>query len=122
MEMSEIIKQLEGLAAHCSSMIDKEEPESIWQLDVEALTQVIEKLRNECVGTDPVKIIRSILEQEKLNQQELADKMGIARQNVSQALNRNRVSMRFDNFERMVSALGYEIVARKNEKNFHFEK
>ena len=67
----------------------------------------------EITGTDPVKIVRSILEQEGLNQQELADKMGIARQNVSQALNRNRISMRFDNFERMVSALGYEIVARK---------
>ena len=67
----------------------------------------------EITGTDPVKIVRSILEQEELNQQELADKMGVARQNVSQALNRNRNSMRFDNFERMVHALGYEIVARK---------
>lgn len=67
----------------------------------------------EITGTDPVKIVRSILEQEELNQQELADKMGVARQNVSQALNRNRISMRFDNFEKMVSALGYEIVARK---------
>lgn len=67
----------------------------------------------EIIGTDPVKIVRSILEQEELNQQELADKMGVARQNVSQALNRNRISMRFDNFEKMVSALGYEIVARK---------
>lgn len=69
--------------------------------------------RIEITGTDPVKIIRSILEKEALNQQELADKMGVARQNVSQALNRNRTSMRFDNFERMISALGYEIVARK---------
>ncbi|MEY8424274.1 helix-turn-helix domain-containing protein [Lachnospiraceae bacterium 38-14] len=67
----------------------------------------------EITGTDPVKIVRSILEQEELNQQKLADKMGVARQNVSQALNRNRISMRFDNFEKMVSALGYEIVVRK---------
>ena len=67
----------------------------------------------EITGTDPVKIVRNILEQEELNQQKLADKMGVARQNVSQALNRNRISMRFDNFEKMVSALGYEIVVRK---------
>ena len=67
----------------------------------------------EITGTDPVKIVRSILEQEELNQQKLADKMGVARQNVSQALNTNRISMRFDNFEKMVSALGYEIVVRK---------
>jgi len=71
----------------------------------------VEKI--EIIGTDPVKIVRSILEQEELNQQELAEKMGVARQNVSQALNRNRISMRFDNFEKMVSALEYEIVVRK---------
>lgn len=76
----------------------------------------------EFTGTDPVKIVRSILEQEGLSQQELADKMGVARQNVSQALNRNRISMRFDNFERMVSALGYEIAVRKIKQNLHFEK
>lgn len=68
----------------------------------------------EITGTDPAKIVRNILEQEGLNQQELADKMGVSRQNVSQSLNRNRISMRFDNFERMVSALGYEIFVRKN--------
>ncbi len=67
----------------------------------------------EIIGTDPVKIIRSILDHEELNQQELANKMGVARQNVSQVLNRNRFSMRFDNFERMVSALGYEVIVRK---------
>ncbi len=67
----------------------------------------------EITGTDPVKIIRSILEQEELNQQDLADKMGVARQNVSQALNQSRAGMRFDNFERMVSALGYEITVKK---------
>lgn len=67
----------------------------------------------EIIGTDPVKIVRSILEHEELNQQELADKMGVARQNVSQALTRNRTSMRFDSFERMVTALGYEILVRK---------
>lgn len=67
----------------------------------------------EIIGTDPAEIVRSILEQEELNQLELANKMGVARQNVSQALNRNRISMRFDNFERMVSALGYEVVVRK---------
>ena len=51
MAMSEIIKQLESLAEHCGSMIDKEEPEDIWKADVEALNQAIEKLQGECVGT-----------------------------------------------------------------------
>lgn len=57
--------------------------------------------------------IREILEIENLNQRKLADKMGVTRQNVSDFLNRGTKSMRYDSFERMVSALGYEIVARK---------
>lgn len=113
MAMSEVIKQLEDLAEHCGSMVDQEEPEDIWKADVEALNKAIEKLQGECVGTDPAEIIRRLLEKEGVNQKELAERMGVVRQNVSQALNRNTVSMRFDNFERMASALGYEIVVRK---------
>ncbi len=113
MAMNEVIEQLENLAVHCDSMIDKEDLECIWRSYVEILNKAVEKLNSECSGTDAVEIIRRLLEKEGLNQQELADIMGVTRQNVSQALNRNRVSMRFDNFERMVSALGYEIVARK---------
>lgn len=57
--------------------------------------------------------IREILEIEDVNQRELADKMGVTRQNVSDFLNRGTKSMRYDSFERMASALGYEIIARK---------
>lgn len=74
----------------------------------------------EIIGTDPAEMIRKALELEKLSQKDLADKMGIARQNVSQALNRNRVSIRFDSFQKMANALGYEIILRKNKKNLHF--
>ncbi len=122
METREIIKQLESLIAHCSSMIDKDDPECIWRSDVEALNRAVENLKNDCSGTDAAEIIRRLLEKEGLNQQELADKIGVTRQTVSQALNRNRTSMRFDNFERMASALGYEIIMRKNRNNLHFEK
>ena len=57
--------------------------------------------------------IRSILDEEKMTQQDLADKMGITRQNISQFLNRNAKSMRYDSFSKMVTALGYEIVIKK---------
>lgn len=67
----------------------------------------------EIIGTDPAEMIREVLEVENLSQKDLADKMGIARQNVSQALNRSRVSIRFDSFQKMAEALGYEIVLRK---------
>lgn len=69
--------------------------------------------REEISGNDPAEIIRTILEQENLNQKELADRMGTIRQNVSQMLNRNTVSMRYSSFYNMVEALGYEIVVRK---------
>ena len=45
--------------------------------------------------------------------QDLADRMGITRQNISQSLNRNAKSMRYDSFSKMVTALGYEIVVKK---------
>ncbi len=67
----------------------------------------------EIIGTDPAEMIREALKLENLSQKELADKMGIARQNVSQALNRSRVSIRFDSFRKMMETLGYEIVVRK---------
>ena len=57
--------------------------------------------------------IRCILGEEKMTQQDLADRMGITRQNISQSLNRNAKSMRYDSFSKMVVALGYEIVVKK---------
>lgn len=57
--------------------------------------------------------IRGILDEEKMTQQDLADRMGITRQNISQSLNRNAKSMRYDSFSKMVTALGYEIVVKK---------
>lgn len=67
----------------------------------------------EIIGTDPAKMIREVLEVENLSQTDLADRMEITRQNVSQMLNRSRVSIRFDSFRRMIDVLGYEIVLRK---------
>ena len=54
-----------------------------------------------------------IMEKEKVNQKELAERMGCVRQNVSQMLNRGTVNMRYDSFYRMAEALGYEIILRK---------
>lgn len=59
------------------------------------------------------KIIRHILDEEKMTQQDLADRMGITRQSISQSLNRSAKSMRYDSFSKMVAALGYEIVVKK---------
>ena len=64
-------------------------------------------------GTTAEETIRWILEEEKMTQQDLADRMGTSRQNVSQLLNRNAKSMRYDSFAKTVSALGYEIVLKK---------
>lgn len=44
MNTEEIISQLIGLKEHCHSMIDKEEPESIWRYDEEALQYAIDLL------------------------------------------------------------------------------
>lgn len=67
----------------------------------------------EIKATNAEETIRRILDEEKMTQQDLADRMGITRQNISQSLNRNAKSMRYDSFSKMVTALGYEIVVKK---------
>ena len=113
MPIGEIISRLESLAKHCDSMIDKDEPESIWRVDTEVLREAVKKLKGELSGENAAATIRQVMEREDVDQKELAEKMGCVRQNVSQALNRGTVNMRYDSFYRMVKALGYEIVLRK---------
>lgn len=116
MEISEVISQLENLANHCSSMRDKDDPEDIWTVDVEALEIAASKLKEEVTGENAADIVRNVLSREKLNQKELAEKMGSVRQNVSQMLTRTSKGMRCDSFEKMIETLGYEIVVRKKKK------
>lgn len=116
MRMDEVISQLEGLAAHCSSMIEKDDPESIWREDLEALNAAIGKLGEEFSGNNAAEIILQIMEKENVNQTELAARMGCVRQNVSQMLNRGTVNMRYDSLLKMADALGYEIILRKMVK------
>lgn len=113
MSMSEIIKQMESLASHCSSMINPVELESIWREDVKALNMAVEKLDNEISGGSAAEIVRKVMEKENVNQIVLAERMGCVRQNVSDFLNRGKKSMRYDSFERMIVALGYEVIVRK---------
>lgn len=113
MPIGEIISRLESMAEHCESMTDRDDSEGIWKADVEALRGAVQKLEGELSGENAAATIRQIMEREDVNQKELAEKMGCVRQNVSQALNRGTVNMRYDSFYRMAMALGYEIVLRK---------
>ena len=70
-------------------------------------------MSKEFTGNNAAEIIKAILDEEQISRTELAERMGCVRQNISQALSRGRINMRFDSFEKMVTALGYEIVVRK---------
>ena len=61
-------------------------------------------------------LIKKIMDDEGINQIQLAEKMGCTRQAVSQTLTRNTKSMRYDNFEKMIRTLGYEIIIKKSSK------
>lgn len=111
--MSEIIEQMKSLESHCSSMIDKDDPESIWEADAEALREAVEKLGNEYKGANAAEIILAIMEKEEVGPTVLAERMGCVRQNVSQMLTRGNKNMRYDSFYKLVDALGYEIIVRK---------
>lgn len=69
--------------------------------------------QKEFKGKNAAELVKEVMAEEKINQTELAERMGCVRQNISQALNRGVVNMRFDTFWNMVDALGYEIVIRK---------
>lgn len=69
--------------------------------------------KTEFKGTGAADLIREIMKEEGISQTELSERMGCVRQNVSQLLNRNEKSMRYDSFEKVVSALGYEIIVKK---------
>ncbi len=122
MSMRDIISQMESLAAHCESMIDKDDPESIWKEDVVALNEAVKKLEGEIGGENAADVIRQIMEKENVNQKELAERMGCVRQNISQMLNRGITNMRYDSFYKIAKTLGYEIALRKNEINSNIEK
>ena len=112
MNKEKMIERLESIVAHCESMIDKDDPDCIWKGDTEALMAAVEKFTTECEGNDAQGIIRAILAKEGMNQQQLADKVGTIRQNISQMLTRGE-GMRFSSFQKMVEALDYEVFCRK---------
>lgn len=123
MKKEEIISWLEKLAIHCDAMNVCNDSESVWQKDVEALNTVVDLLKEEVSAGEPIDTIKSLLERDGLSQQNLADRMGILRQNVSQMLNRGKNDMKYSNFKKAVSVLGYEVVLRKKQnKSQNFKK
>lgn len=116
MKKEEIVIQLEKLASHCKSMNMRNDTEGVWGKDVEALETVITFLKEEVSAGKPTDTIKFLLEKDNLNQQKLADRMETARQNVSQMLNRGNNDMKYNNFKKIVSILGYEVVLRKKVK------
>ena len=109
-----IIEQLESLALHCESMIEKDDPESVWIEDSIALRESSELFRGEVMGDGAADLIKNAIEKEGINQKILAERTGITRQNVSRMLNRGKNCMRYDSFEKLAKALGYEVFLRKN--------
>ena len=72
-----------------------------------------EQIKGEILVGTAEGAIREMLSNESITIEELARQTGRTRQNISQSINRNTRGMRFDNFQKLVSALGYEIVLRK---------
>lgn len=113
MKKEEIISRLERLAIHCESMNVWNDPENVWQKDAEALSTVVDLLKAEVSAGEPIDTIKFFLKRDGLSQQNLADRMGTLRQNVSQMLNRGKNDMKYSNFKKMLSVLGYEVMLRK---------
>ncbi len=65
-------------------------------------------------------IIKTIMEDERITQAQLAEKAGFKRQsNVSELLRSN--SIRVDNFVRLMTAMGYTVSVTKDDKEYVLE-
>ena len=67
-------------------------------------------------GEDAAAIIKKLMADEKVTQTELANRLGILRQNVNQMLTRSK-EMKYKSFRNMVAALGYEIFLTKKSED-----
>ena len=50
MNKEEMLSQLESIREHCKSMIPKDEPDSVWRFDVEALDMAISTIRQQWIS------------------------------------------------------------------------
>lgn len=76
MDRRAIIEHLEDLRVHCQSMIDKDDPASIWRGDTEALTAAIKALsldidKNQKGEKDMTSEVKVMIEHEDGHKQEL---------------------------------------------------
>lgn len=76
MDRQAVIERLENLRDHCQSMIDKDDPASIWWGDTEALTEAIKALsldidKNQKGDIDMTSKVKVLIEHEDGHKQEL---------------------------------------------------
>jgi len=62
---------------------------------------------------DGAEVVKRLMKSEKVTQTELADSIQTSRQAVSQMLNRNSDGIKLNSFQRMIEAMGYEVVIQK---------
>lgn len=66
---------------------------------------------------DGAEIVKKLMKSENVTQMELADSIQTSRQAVSQMLNRNSDGMRLNSFQRMIEAMGYEVIVQKKSNS-----
>lgn len=65
------------------------------------------------IVNDAADAVKLIMDGEKLNQTELADKLGVSRQSVQQALGSKSGNMRVATMRKYLNAMGYELAVVK---------
>ncbi len=105
MAMSEVLEQMEKLIRNEGVSEDNR--------GLEAIEQAVTVLRADAITNDYKSILRKLIKEADITQQELADKLGITRQALNQVLTRNEYGVRYETFLRIIEALGYELVLRK---------
>lgn len=114
-DREKIPERLENMADYYEGKLDDSDHHiRIIRSDAELLREAAGLIEREIRGDGAADLIKRAMEKEGVNQIILAEKTGITRQNVSQMLNRGKNCMRYDSFEKLAKALGYEVILSKN--------
>ena len=66
--------------------------------------------------TEPADLLKELMIEEGTNRNQIAQKIGMTRQNLYQMLNKGKKDLRVSSFIRILEGMGYEVIVRKHEK------
>ena len=114
---SKLVRDINSLAEKIDWCIDNGVLGKDYKPLNKSLKEVVAIIDSEVQGDTAALLIRNALEKYGITQKQIAEKVGNTRQNINQMLDRTRLGMRCDSFQKIVSAMGCDIILRRKYEN-----